>query len=219
MKLKIDFKIIFFALFFCITKQIRYYIIIMLFASIHECAHLITGLIMGFKVKKFQIMPVGLTLSFKDDINGYNKKVLNGNILCLKKIIILFAGPAINLVIAIIFFYFELDISYISREEIIYSNLLIAIFNMLPIYPLDGGRIIKRILHIFCGLKKSIQFTLIISNITTIILNSILLFMIYLSQNLALAFILFYLTIIVIIENKRIKMKLKMYKILDKILQ
>ena len=110
MKLKIDFKIIFFALFFCITKQIRYYIIIMLFASIHECAHLLTGLIMGFKVKKLQIMPVGVTLLFKEDINEYNKKVLKGNVLCLKKIIILFAGPAINIIIAIIMFYLNMEI-------------------------------------------------------------------------------------------------------------
>ena len=154
MKLKIDFKIIFFALFFCITKQIRYYIIIMLFASIHECAHLITGLIMGFKVKKLQIMPVGLVLSFKEEINGYNKKIFKGNILCLKKIMVLIAGPAINIVIAIIFFYSKLNIIYISREEIIYSNLLIAFFNLLPIYPLDGGKIIKRLLHIFLRFKK-----------------------------------------------------------------
>ena len=63
------------------------------------------------------------------------------------------------------------------------------------------------------------HYTLIISNISAILLNSILLFMIYLSQNLAFAFIIFYLTTIVLIENKRIRIKLKIYKISDKMLQ
>ena len=76
MNFKIDYKIFFFALFFCITKQIRYYIIIMIFASIHECAHLITGLLIGFRPKKIGILPVGFVLSFKEDINCYNKKIL-----------------------------------------------------------------------------------------------------------------------------------------------
>lgn len=216
MSLKIDFKILIFALFFCLTEQIKYYLIIMLFASIHEMAHLLTGIIMGFKVKKLQLMPVGLSLSFKEDINSYNKKILKGNIFSIKKIIVLLAGPLINIIIAAIFLNMKAGTIFISKEEIIYSNLLIAFFNLLPIYPLDGGRIIRRILYIFLGLKKSLQYTLIITNIMAIILNSILLIAIYITRNIAFLFIIIYLIAIVIIESQNIKMKLKIYKILEK---
>lgn len=216
MNLKIDFKIIIFALFFCLTGQIKYYLIIMLFATIHEMAHLLTGIIMGFKVKKIELMPVGLSLLFKEDINSYNKKILKGNVLSLKKIIVLFAGPLINIIIAIFFLKFKINIKFISNEEIIYSNLLIAFFNLLPIYPLDGGRIIKRIMYIFLGLKKSLQYTLIISNIVAVCLNFILINAIYVTKNIAFLLIIFYLTMILIIENKNMKIKIKMYSILEK---
>ena len=216
MNFKIDYKIVFFALFFCITKQIKYYIIIMLFASIHEFAHLITGVLMGFKPKKIGIMPVGLILSFKENINNYNKKVLKGNMQCIKKIIVLFAGPLINLLIVFIFIKININFKLIRKEEIIYSNMLIAIFNLLPIYPLDGGKIIKQILHIFIGLKKSIKYILKISNISLFFLDLILLIEILMSKNLAFIFIIIYLTTIVLIENKNLKMKYKIYVILEK---
>lgn len=216
MNFKIDYKIFFFALFFCITKQIRYYIIIMIFASIHECAHLITGLLIGFRPKKIGILPVGLVLSFKEDINCYNKKILKGDMLCLKKIIVLLAGPIINIFIALIFIKMEISTKFINKEEIIYSNLIIAIFNLFPIYPLDGGKIIKILLNIFIGLKNSIKCILIISNITLTLLDIILIMEIYISKNIGFIFIIIYLTTIVVIENKNMKTKYKIYGILEK---
>ena len=68
--------------------------------------------------------------------------------LALKKAIIAFAGPLVNLIImAISIIYYKIteisEIAGISIELLIYSNLLLFIFNMLPIYPLDGGQILK----------------------------------------------------------------------------
>ena len=51
------------------------------------------------------------------------------------------------------------EIAGISIELLIYSNLLIFIFNMLPIYPLDGGRILKAIVHIKYGLFTAYVIT------------------------------------------------------------
>jgi len=70
----------------------------------------------------------------------------------IKKVLIALAGPLVNLLI--IFMTSKLNITYIAQKEtIIYSNLLILIFNLLPIYPLDGGRILKGILHMILRKK------------------------------------------------------------------
>ena len=64
-----------------------------------------------------------------------------------------------------------MDLNEITREIIIYSNILIILFNLLPIYPLDGGRIIKGILYIFKGRNFSNSVTNKIANIGAILLT------------------------------------------------
>ena len=64
----------------------------------------------------------------------------------MKKMCIAVAGPLVNIVIACLVNLININIE--MKELIMYVNILIAIFNLLPIYPLDGGRILKSILHI-----------------------------------------------------------------------
>ena len=49
MQIKVDLKILIFALIFFLTNQIKLYILLMIFAFIHEMAHLITGVCLVFK--------------------------------------------------------------------------------------------------------------------------------------------------------------------------
>ena len=81
---------------------------------------------------------------FKNYIQDYNTKVRKGNEVCIKKIVIAFAGPLVNIFIAIIAFFMPQNMA-ISKETLIYANLMLTMFNLLPIYPLDGGRILKEI--------------------------------------------------------------------------
>jgi Zn-dependent protease len=64
------------------------------------------------------------------------------------------AGPAVNILLALIFsaiirFSSVLDLSYTFVEilvMVVYINILLALFNMLPIPPLDGSKILMSIL-------------------------------------------------------------------------
>ena len=58
--------------------------------------------------------------------------------------IVALSGPMLSLVLAIIFSYINCNL--INKQDAVYSNILILLFNLLPIYPLDGGRILKYIL-------------------------------------------------------------------------
>ena len=187
----------------------------MLFAFLHELGHLFTGLCLGFKPQNLCINPMGLSIKFKVCLKDYNKKVIKANKLIVKKIIIAFAGPAVNIIIAIIFLLNNFNLGGIKNEFIIYSNLLIAIFNLIPIYPLDGGRILKYIIHIFKGLEISNTYMNIISNATVIILTLFASIGILYLKNIAILFIIVYLWILVINENKMYNQKLKIYEILN----
>ena len=148
MRFRIDLKIFIFLIIFYFTKQIEIYAMIMFFALIHELGHLIAGLLMGMKPEKIELMPFGVSISFKIKVEEYNKKIKKGNKLEVKKILVALAGPLTNFIIIVITTNINLDI--FKSLMIIYTNFLIMIFNLLPIYPLDGGRILKGILHINC---------------------------------------------------------------------
>lgn len=203
MKIRINLKIFIFALIFLITKQIKIYGILMLFAFIHELAHCFVGLLVGFKPRNINIMPYGISIDFEVKCTDYNVKINKGTRLTLKKMIIAMAGPIMNAII--VFIYIANNISFfgIERQLVIYSNILIGIFNLIPIYPLDGGRIIKGFLHMTCGLKKSNTYTKEISKLTICILTAISSILILYIKNIAFIIIIIYLWYLVINEEKK----------------
>ena len=160
---RIDLKIIIFLIVFYFTRQIEIYSYLMLFAIIHEVGHLIAGLLLGLKPEKIELIPVGLSIAFKVDVKDINKTIKKANLFEIKKILVAFAGPLTNFFIVIITL--NLGIDVIKGIMIIYTNFLIIIFNLLPIYPLDGGRIIKGFLHIFVGKQNAEKYIMKISKI------------------------------------------------------
>ena len=212
MKFRVDLKIFLFLILFYFTKQIEIYIIMIIFAIIHELGHLLCGMIVGLKPDKIELMPTGLAISFKTNVELYNQKIGKGNLFNIKKILVAIAGPLTNILMIIIFSF--INIEYNLKLMIIYSNWLIFFFNLLPIYPLDGGRIIQEILHIKMGINKSKDIVSDVSIIIMIILTSVGSIGILYYKNIAIFFIIIYLWIIVINEYRKfIKRKILLKKI------
>lgn len=212
MSLKIDLKIFILMILFYFTNQLEIYLYIMIFAIIHECGHLLVGLLLGERPEVIKLTPFGLSMIFKINTYEYNRKIKNANLLELKRIFIFIAGPITNIIIAIIFIF--IGRSNMNLEFIIYSNLIIAIFNLLPISPLDGGRAIKSFLHILFGKMKSEKIINDISIIFSIFLTAVASIAIYYYQNIAIFLIIIYIWYLVIKENKEYKMKQRIYKLL-----
>ena len=205
MRFRIDLKLFLIILIFILTKQIQIYILMMGFAIIHELGHLFAGIFLKMKPEKLEFIPVGVSVSFKVSTDDINKKIGKTNILELKKIFVALAGPFINLLIILIVS--KTRINIVEQIKIIYANTCILIFNMLPIYPLDGGRIIKGIIEIIKGKKKAIYYTNKISIIMTILLTILSIIVLYYNFNLAIIFIMIYIWILVIKKERKLKKK------------
>ena len=221
MNIKIDIKIFIFAFIFFITNKIEIYASVMIFALIHELGHLLCGLIIGFKPENLSIMLYGIKLNFKPNFNDYNKKIKKGNMITIKKIIIALAGPMTNLLI----FAITMTITAIkgdfiflgiSNKTIIYSNLIIAVFNLIPIYPLDGGRIVHELLHIFKGLRLSYTYIQDISLISIAMLTAVSSILVLYYRNIVMVIVLVYLWKLVIQTEKEFTLKEKIYENISK---
>lgn len=161
------------------------------------------------------MLPLGFIVSFKIDTKNYNKKILKANLLIIKKLIVAIAGPMTNLFLITIFVLLDKEtLLGVQTDLLIYANILVFIFNMLPIYPLDGGRIIKNITHIFFGKIISLKITNLVSNIFAIILTIITICLCYITKNISYMFMLAYIWVLIIKENKIFKMKIRIYKAL-----
>lgn len=214
MRIRIDLKIFIFLALFYLTNQIKIYLIVMFFCVIHELGHAIIGLILRMKTEKLEIIPYGLSIYFKTNPDDLNFKIKKGNLLELKKICVAMAGPIVSLILVILYTYFEP--LYITRQDAIYSNILILMFNLIPLYPLDGGRILKGILHIEYGNKQSKIIINKISNIVMILLTFISSIAVYYYKNIAIFLICIFLWIITLQENKKFRTSMSMYDALEK---
>ena len=200
-QISINIEIFLFIIIFIITKQIDIYAIFIISTLIHEISHALTGIVLGLKLKQFCIMPFGFKITF-EETGTYKKNDI-------KKLIIASVGPATNLFIMILAIIFNL------HSNIIYANLIIAVFNLIPIYPLDGGRILKSILKMKLNHQQINYIVNKTSKITVIILTAAVSILILYIKNIVILFVLAYLWYIVIRENKRYNLIKKVYNIIE----
>lgn len=205
---RLDLKIFIFFILFYFTKQIKIYAIILIFAIIHEISHLIVGILLKMKVKRITLMPFGLSIEFYEKINKNNNKKIE-----IIKIIIAITGPITSLLISIFAKFLIKDNEL--NQIITYSNFLIAIFNLLPIYPLDGGRILKSFLKIYTNKLDVDLYINTLSNMSLFFITFLFSILIYYLKNIAIIFILLDLWYIVLKENNAYRIRKKIYRILQ----
>ena len=208
-KIEFHYTFIIIALGFVLAGYFSNLIVFTSIIIIHELGHIITGLHFKYKLDKVIIYPYGGMTKFNTIINtNINKDIL----------------VAISGVIVQSIYFILITILYTKGyiREYIYNlftiyNKSILLFNILPIIPLDGSKIINLILSKYLYYNLSNKLTIIISFITIIIILGLLMKNIYdFYKNLEYIYNKFilerYLYKITYPKKKIIKNKKKMYK-------
>lgn len=117
----------------------EYFLISYLSMIIHEMAHLLAALFIGLKPSRLSLHPFGVNLRLKS------------HIVCsaAEDIILYLSGPFANMLLALIFITVFKGVGIWGYGFAV--NIMLASANLLPVCPLDGGGVAKRILGVFCS--------------------------------------------------------------------
>ena len=162
----------------------RFYIFTILI-FIHELGHFIAGVSFKWKVDKICIYPYGGCTKFDTLVN----------VSYLEEFIVLIMGPVFQII------FYLLIKNYISYNDYVILknyNYAILFFNLLPIYPLDGGRLFNMLFSLVFPYKKSLYLSIYLSMI-------IFVFLFIYSKSISYYIVLFLLFFKLIKEYKNIK--------------
>jgi Zn-dependent protease/CBS domain-containing protein len=129
---------------------------VFLFVTIHELSHSLVAAYFGIKVKRITLLPIGGVASMSEMPTKPYQELL-----------ISVAGPLSNVFVVLIFYYplylllgketlmypflvmtgqAKYTGSFNVLAHIYWINLILAVFNMIPAFPMDGGRVLRAVL-------------------------------------------------------------------------
>lgn len=129
------------------------FFILALFACVvlHEFGHALTAARFGIKTKDITLYPIGGIASLEGMPEKPGEELLVG-----------LAGPMVNLVIGFIIWVYltataqPLDLAAVVGSDdmarlpflwnLLFANVVLAVFNLIPAFPMDGGRVLRSLL-------------------------------------------------------------------------
>ena len=127
----------------------------------HELGHALQAKRLGYKLDSFFIAPYGVKLNYKDKC--FDSK---------DEIKIALAGPMVNLVLAIlaVSLWWIAPVTYVYLDEFVLQSIMLCLVNLLPCYPLDGGRIFVCLMSGKMPRKKAVKISCLLNYVFSAIL-------------------------------------------------
>lgn len=177
-KVKIGISFALMALLMVLSHQFLLFINYILALVFHEMAHIYIAKSKGYNTSVVKLDMLGASIKLENKISKDDLFA------------IAFAGPAINFIICLICtsLWWLVPEMYVYTVDFFRFNLLIASFNMLPVEPMDGAKILESILNKHS--KKIIQRVNIILS-CSIILAFVILFVVSCFNDMDLTYIVF----------------------------
>lgn len=153
--------------------------IVLLFVCVvlHEFGHILTARRFGIRTPTITLLPIGGVASMERMPEKPGQEVL-----------VALAGPAVNVVIALLLIALlggRLDISdldltqnpgtnMVSRVAI--ANVALVVFNLIPAFPMDGGRVLRALLAMRMGFVRATRTAALVGQMFAIFLGFVGLF-------------------------------------------
>lgn len=168
-----------FGIYFALTGKVFSFILTVLSALVHEFGHFIASERCGYKLDKIVLMPYGAVISGNDSPFKYADEIY-----------VSLAGPIINYLIVIIFtaLWWFFPETYAFTDYVVLVNLSLATINLLPCYPLDGGRVLLATLCLYFSRKISLLICKIIGLIFSLCLLGLFIYSCFNGVNISLLF-------------------------------
>jgi len=128
-----------------------YFFIILFSVLFHELCHILVMRFLKIRISSLTLLPLGIDIKSRGETAGYKKQIA-----------VSLAGALGNL---FLFFIFKSSHSFFA-----YTNLLYALFNLLPIKGLDGGEVLLGFFCLFLEADKSENILKAVSFVFCVIL-------------------------------------------------
>lgn len=143
---------------------------------LHEFGHALTAKMYGIKTEDIILLPIGGVARLRQMPENP-----------VQELVIAVMGPVVNVVIALLLFaflYSQYGPMYFSLEQLellgfsnwtgflpllMISNILLVVFNMIPAFPMDGGRVLRALLSMGFGRLKATRMASLIGQAICII--------------------------------------------------
>lgn len=129
----------------------------------HEMVHYLVARYYKFSGFDIEFIAIGTVIKLKDLDEAFPREDL----------IISISGPAANLIFSAVFYFVYKNFCSSLSYMLFSINLAIGLFNLIPAFPLDGGRILRSILNLKMTYKKANRIMII----TSIFIGMALMFM------------------------------------------
>ncbi len=126
---------------------------------LHELGHSLTARKYGVDTKKITLLPIGGVASLERIPEDPKQELW-----------VALAGPAVNIVIAILIYPFIAGQQLLSTDQmtsvntingflssLLRVNIALVVFNIIPAFPMDGGRILRALLAMKIGRTRATQ--------------------------------------------------------------
>ncbi|WP_437177536.1 M50 family metallopeptidase [Heyndrickxia camelliae] len=152
-----------------ITARFNELVTLLIILFIHEMGHGMAAHFFSWRIKKISILPFG----------GVAEMDEHGNRPLKEELIVIAAGPLqhVWLSILVLFLWSQEVISDHYFHMFMEFNLMILLFNLLPIWPLDGGKLLHLIFSRYIPYLQAFRLSIISSFIFLLLFHFISLFL------------------------------------------